>query len=181
MVNRLSPIKLVVLAVFIAPVALAAGINPGPQIPSVHGTTFSDSRVDLPEDLQGKVGILVVGFSTSSRDGVTDWGKKLAADYADSPTVTYYAMPMLASVPKMMRGMVQNRIKSSVSDRGKPHFLPLIDNEMSWRALAHYNKPDDAYILLVDGNGRVRWQSQGLPTEETYAALKQQVATLSPH
>jgi hypothetical protein len=181
MVHRLSPLRLIVLFLLFAPVAIASGSNLGPQIPSVHGTTFSDNKVDLPEDLQGKVGILVVGFSQSSRDGVTEWGKKLAVDYADSPNVMYYAMPVLASVPKMMRGMVQGRIKSSVSDRGRPHFLPLIDNEMSWRALAHYNRPDDAYILLVDGNGRVRWQSQGPPVEATYAELKQQVESLRQH
>jgi hypothetical protein len=180
MANRLSPLRLIALFLLVSPAALASGTNPGPQIPSVHGTTFSDNKVDLPEDLQGKVGILVVGFSTGSRDAVTDWGKKLAADYFDSPNVLYYEMPVLASVPKMMRGFVQGRIKSSVSDRGKPHFLPLIDNEMSWRALAHYNKPDDPYILLVDGNGRVRWQSQGPPTDATYATLKQQVDTLRP-
>jgi hypothetical protein len=173
-------LHLIALSLLIAPCALASSTSPGPQIPSVHGTTFANDKVDLPEDLQGKVGILVVGFSTDSRDAVTAWGKKLAADYFNSPNVLYYEMPMLASVPKMMRGFVQNRIKASVSDRGRPHFLPLIDNEMSWRALAHYNKPDDPYILLVDGNGRVRWQSQGPPTAETYIALKQQVETLRP-
>ena len=181
MLMPLKPLRLLVLSLYFTPFALASGSGAGPQIPSVHGTTLANNKVDLPEDLQGKVGILVVGFSTSSRDGVTDWGKKLAADYSDSPSVLFYEMPVLASVPKMMRSFVQGRIKSSVSDRGKPHFLPLLDNEMSWRALAHYNKPDDAYVLLVDGNGRVRWQSQGPPTDTTYVALKQQVETLRPH
>jgi len=181
MVYRLSPVRLIVVSLLFAPFALASGTNLGPQIPSVHGTTLADNKVDLPEDLQGKVGILVVGFSQNSRDAVTDWGKKLANDYLNSPNVLYYEMPVLASVPKMMRGFVQGRFKSSVPERGKPHFLPLTDNEMSWRALAHYNRPDDPYILLVDGNGRVRWQSQGPPTDATYVALKQQVESLSQH
>jgi len=161
------------------PQALAADANP--RIPSVHGTTFSDAQVDLPEDLHGKVGILVLGFSQGSRDAVTTWGKKLAADFYDSPTVAYYEMPCLASVPKFMRGFVAGRIKASVSDRGKPHFLPLTEDEASWRVLAHYTAPDDPYILLVDGAGTVRWQTHGSPTDATYAALQQQIAALRPH
>lgn len=151
------------------------------RIPSVHGTTFSDSRVDLPDALHGKAGILVLGFTQGSRDAVTTWGKKLAADYYDSPRVLFYEMPMLASVPRFLRGFVESRIKASVSDRGKPHFLPLTSDEARWRILTHYNTPDDPYILLVDDQGIVRWQIQGPPTEATYTTLKQQVDTLSPH
>jgi hypothetical protein len=159
----------------------ASASDTNPRIPAIHGTTFSDAKVDLPEDLRGKVGVLVLGFSQGSRDGVTVWGKRLAADYYDSPTVAYYEMPCLASVPKFMRGFVEGRIKASVSDRGRPHFLPLTEDEPSWRALAHYTAPDAAYILLVDGTGTVRWQTQGPPTDTTYAALQQQITALRPH
>jgi len=161
-------------------VSLAATPEGAPRIPPVHGTTFSDSRVDLPEALHGKVGILVLSFSQGSRDGVTVWGKKLAADFYDSPTVAYYEMPCLASVPKFMRGFVEGRIKASVSDRGRAHFLPILDDEPAWRTLVHYAAPDDAYILVVDGAGIVRWQTQGPPTDATYAALRRQVDTLRP-
>jgi len=151
-----------------------------PHIPSVHGTTFSDAKVDLPEALHGKVGILVVGFSQGSRDAVTTWGKKLATDYYDSTTVEYYEMPVLASVPRLLRGFVEGRIKASVSDRGRPHFLPLLDDEAAWRSLVHYNNPDDAYILLVDARGEILWQTEGPPTEATYALLKQRVEAIHP-
>ncbi len=148
------------------------------HIPALHGTTFSDTRVDLPDALHGKVGILVVGFSQGSREAVTVWGKKLAADYYDSPNVLYYEMPMLASVPKFMRGFVAGRIKSSVSDRGRPHFLPITDDEPQWRNLTHYNEPDDPYVLLVDGQGAILWQAHGSPTDAVYANLKREVENL---
>lgn len=161
--------------------ARASEPDGSPRIPPVHGTTFSNARVDLPEALNGKIGVLIVSFTQGSRDGVTSWGKKLAADYYDSPSVLYYEMPMLASVPKFMRSFVEGRIKASVSDRGKAHFLPLTEDEAEWRGLTHYSAPDDPYILLVDDHGTIRWQTQGPPTDSTYALLKQQIETLRPH
>jgi hypothetical protein len=158
----------------------ASAADPNPRIPTVHGATFSDAKVDLPADLQGKVGILVVGFSQGSRDAVTAWGKRLATDYYGSTTVLYYEMPMLASVPRLLRGFVEGRIKASVSDRGRAHFLPLTEDEPAWRALTHYSAPDDPYIMLVDGEGAIRWQTQGAPADSSYAALKQQVEGLRP-
>jgi hypothetical protein len=164
-----------------SPVAQAAVADANVRIPAVHGTTFSDAKVDLPEDLHGRMGILVLGFSQGSREAVTAWGKRLAVDYYDSPNVLYYEMPCLASVPKFMRGFVAGRIKASVSDRGRPHFLPLTDDEPSWRALARYSAPDDPYILLIDGAGTVRWQTHGPPSDATYTALQQQIAAIRPH
>ena len=175
-------------AMLISIMVLSASLSPaatipqnGDSIPSVHGTTFDDAKVDLPQALHGKVGIFVIGFSQDSREAVTTWGKKLAGDFYDSPTVAYYEMPVLASVPKLLRGFVEGRIKASVSDRGKPHFLPITENETAWRSLVHYSDPNLPYILVVDEHGNVRWQAQGPPTDATYATLKQQVDSLRPH
>jgi hypothetical protein len=48
------------------------------RIPEVHGTSLSNEPVNLPEALQGKVGVLVLGFSRDSREADSAWGKRLA-------------------------------------------------------------------------------------------------------
>ncbi len=153
-----------------------------PTIPSLTGTTFAGAAIHLPADLKGHSGILVLGFSQGSRDAVTVWGKRLATDYYTSPTVLYFELPVLASVPKLLRGLVEGRIRATVSDRGKTHFLPVTDDEAVWRAVAAYDaaKPDAPYVLLVDSEGRVRWRTSAPPTEATYAALQHELGLLHP-
>ncbi|MGI4829713.1 MAG: hypothetical protein ACRYFU_16185, partial [Janthinobacterium lividum] len=87
------------------------------HIPSSRGTLLSGQEVALPEALHGKVGVLVIGFSQASRGEVTDWGRKLGADYFDSPAVAFYELAMLAEVPRFLRGLVTRRIKDQVSER----------------------------------------------------------------
>jgi len=147
-----------------------------PTIPAVHATALSGDPVNLPEALQGKIGILILGFSEHSRDQVTPWGKRLATDYRTAPRVLYYEMPVLASVPHLLRPMVLHSLKSSVPERAQPRFVPVTEDERRWQALTHYTSSaaDDAYLLVV-------WRTQGPPTDTTYAALKQQIDTLSTH
>jgi hypothetical protein len=148
------------------------------KIPAVHATSFSGIAIDLPQALQGKVGVLVLGFSQDSRKAVEAWGKGLAAAYDGAPRVAYYEMPVLASVPRLMRGFVLSRIRAAVSDPARPHFLPVLQDEAQWRTLAHYQTPDDAYVLVVDEVGTLQWKVQGPPTEAAIAALEQHVAAL---
>ena len=141
-------------------------------IPSVSADTLAGEHVHLPADLRGKDGILVLGFGKDARTEVRDWGKRLAVDYFTSPTVLYYEMPVVAGVPRLLRGMVMKQIASEVSDRGKHHFVPITDNEPRWRTLAHVTDPNQAYILLVDAAGNVQWTTAGPLTDSAYQAVR---------
>ena len=85
----------------------------------------------------------------------------LAASYRDSREVMYYQMPVLESVPKLIRGMVVKSIKSSVPESEQPHFADASPMRRRGRTMARYTNADDAYVLVVDGEGRVRWQTSG--------------------
>ena len=150
------------------------------HIPDVHGTSLDGRTVDLPAQLRGRAAVLVLGFTKDARTPVRDWGRRLAADYAASPTISYFEMPVLASVPRHLRGFVLRQIAADVSDRGKPHFVAITADEPRWRALVHYNQPADAYVLLVDSNGVVRTTLSGPLTAAAYTALQRDIAALAP-
>ena len=156
----------------------ANGQAPSAHIPEVHANSFSNEAVNLPEGLKGKVGVLVLGFSRDSRDADSAWGKRLAADYREAPTVVYYEMPVLAAAPRMLRGMIVKSMKSSVPASEQARFVVILENEAGWKAVCHYERPDDPYLLVVDSQGSVVWQTQGAVTDAAYAALKQHVEAL---
>ena len=164
------------LALLVAEFAVAQSQNA--RIPRTHGTTFAGNEVTLPDDLRGRVGVLVIGFSKNSGDRCKGWGQRVAGSYGDSRDVSYYQMPVLEGVPKLIRGMVVKGIKSGVPGAEQPHFLPMFSDEAAWRKVAHYANADDAYVLVVDGEGRVRWQTSGTVSDAGFGALKEQVEML---
>jgi hypothetical protein len=147
-------------------------------IPKAHGTTLAGTTVVLPDALNGKVGVLVLGFSHGSQGLVAAWGKRLAADFGKSAGVAYYEMPMIGGAPRMIRGMILKSMGKSVPEAEQPHFLPLMEDDKPWRAVVHYSKADDAYVLLVTGDGTVLWQTEGDATDKAWGNLKPRLEKL---
>ncbi len=145
------------------------------RIPQTHGTTLANTPIALPDDLHGRVGVLVLGFSKSSGDVCKGWGQRLAESYRDSHEVAYYQMPILESAPKLIRGMVVKSIRSGVPEAEQQHFFPVFSDEAAWQKVTRYGNAEDAYVLVVDAQGIVRWQTSGKVTDAGFTALKQQV------
>lgn len=158
--------------------SLARAQPPVTAIPASHGTTLTGALVVLPDAVKGKIGVLVVGFTKDSKGPIEAWGKRLAADYPDASGVVYYEMPVLASTPALVRVTIEEQMKLSLSAAERAHFLPVTQNEAGWLAAAHYVKGDDAYVLLIGGDGVVRWQTQGPVTDANYVELKAKIAEM---
>ncbi len=167
------------LALFAIPVA-ARTTSDASRIPTVHATSLTGQQIDLPAQLQGRTAVLILGFTKESRIPTRDWGLRLATDYFASSTVSYFEMPVLAGVPRLLRGIVLKQIAAEVSDRGKPHFVPITADEPRWQALAHYSQPDAAYLLVVDSSGQVRDTFSGPLTDASYTRLQQAIHAASP-
>ncbi len=161
------------------PPAPVAEPNLAARIPEVSTLSFSGDLVNLPSMLVGgKVAILILGFTKGARTQATLWGRRLPTDYLYSTDVLYFEMPVLESIPRVLRGAVLRAIKADVSLRSQSHFAPLTNDEKRWRSLVHFREPNDAYVLLVDSSGLVQAQLQGAPTDATYQELKRRVDQL---
>ncbi|ADW70101.1 hypothetical protein [Granulicella tundricola] len=153
---------------------LAATFQAQTTIPQLHATTFAGDPVTLP----GPPAILILGFSQASRTQASDWGHRLAADPHRPPTVAYYELPVLESVPRLIRSWVLKRIRQSVSPNGQHHFAPILDHEQDWKRATAFDNPDSAYILVVDPSGTVRWHTAQPLTDQTYAEALRQAALI---
>ncbi len=66
--------------------------------------------------------------------------------------------------------------KSGVPDRERDHFVVVYHGEADLKRIVHFQKPDDAYVLLLDKKGEVRWTAGGPVTDTVFAGLKSHVA-----
>jgi hypothetical protein len=170
------------LAILVAPIVSAPTSQPQlASIPSAKGTALDGRSISLPQDLPGRASILILGFDRNSAGPTTAWEKPIRAQLASPPATTgfpaigYLDMPFLEDAPAFIRPLILHSIRNQVPAVLKPNFVPLTSGEAVWKQLTHFSTatPDAAYVLLVDRNGQVRWQTH----EPFTPALFQELST----
>lgn len=133
------------------------------QFPAIEGQNLREHRVKLPD---GKKDVVVIGFTHGSQNQTKAWSKRLTAEY---PT---YSIAVLEDVPRLVRGMATHGIKSGVPEDQRERFLLVYHGEKELKEAAGFSTPDDAYILMVDPSGAIKWKYHGPLTDAALEQLK---------
>jgi hypothetical protein len=144
--------------------------------PQIHGTAVSGRAHVLPDELKGRVAVLVLGFTRNSSLPAGAWAGKFKADFSRNPDVAVLQLPFLEEVPRMFRGMAKSGVEKSAG-QDRDTVIPIFESEATFKQLVHYAKPDDAYILVLDRTGAIRGVFSGQVATQ-YADARERVSHL---
>jgi predicted transcriptional regulator len=96
-----------------------------------------------------------------------------------TPEFPEYSVAVLQDVPRLVRGMAIGGIKSSVPQNQRERILLVFQGEKDLKVAAGFDRPDDAYLVLLDREGSIRWRFHGAFTEDSLQELRSQAATLT--
>lgn len=150
--------------------ALSAAQNSQVML-TIEGESLTGNKVSLPEAAKGKVAVLVFGFTKASKTATGAWADKLFADFDAQKGFALYQLPVLESVPGLIRGMVISSMKKGVRDNMRDHFVPILHGEAELKKLVSYKEPDDAYLVILDSVGNITEQKHGPFNDAVYAQL----------
>lgn len=165
--------KAFVIAIFIC--ALAAQ-EPFPHLTSEN---LNKKEISLPEAVHGKIALLAAGFSRNSGNSVGPWIKRFERDFGSDSRYTAYQAAVLEGVPRLIRGMVVGGIRKDIPADHAGRFLTVFHDEKQWRELVRFEQADDAYLVLLDPAGGIRWQHHGPFRESDYLALHDRAVALA--
>jgi hypothetical protein len=151
--------------------ALWCGAAFGQQagFPRIQGETLAGKKVELPGAFGGQV-VVVIGFTHGSQAQTKVWGQRLRGQGA-------WSVAVLQDVPRLVRGMVVHGIKSGIPKEGYDRFVSVYLGEKELKEAVGFEKPDDAYVMVVDETGAIRWRFHGPATD----AAVQEVQGMAPH
>ncbi len=145
------------------------------SLPKTEFETLAGSKLTLPAAAAGKTALLIVGFTHASGKPTGEWGKELAPDCRSHPRLVCYQIAVLQDAPRMFRGMIAGGIKRGIPKDQQDSFLILVHDEDTWKSLAGFANPDDAYLLLVDDRANIHWKTHGPPTAAALKSLREQL------
>ena len=152
--------------------ALFAAFAGAESLPRLEGETLSKKPIVLPDTVRGKIALLVVGFTKKGGQATGPWQKQFKSDFGADQRYAVYLVAVLEDVPRFIRGMITSGMRSNTPPAEQDNFLILVHGEEDLKHLVGYSTPDDAYLLLLDAKGEIRWRGHGLFKDEDYAALK---------
>ena len=146
------------------------------QIPKTAAESLAGQQMTLPESLKGHPSVVIVGFSKSSQDTVKEWDKRVRKELGDGFDV--YQVAVLEDAPSFVRGMIKHAMKGSTPADRQGHFLVVVKGEAELKKAAGYAAADEAYLLLLDADGEIRWRTHGSANDGVLRELGERVKDL---
>jgi len=161
-------------------VASIVAVAPGEALLRLEGQSLSGKPVVLPDDAHGKIALLVIGFSKKGGRATDAWGQRFKKDFGADQRYVVYPVAELEDAPRLLRGMITGSIRRGTPPAEQDRFLILFQSETELKRFVTFSAPDDAYLLLLDANGEVKWRGHGLFREEDYSGLRDAAKKLAP-
>jgi hypothetical protein len=143
------------------------------QFPRVEGENLLGKTIVLPDAAAGHAAVIVIGFTHGSQNPTKAWTSSVPQE------LPIYSIAVLEDAPRMVRGMAVHGMKGGVPEDKRDHFVVVYHNEKELKQATGFEHPDDAYVLLLDKDGAVRWRFHGPVTDAALQELESQASGLT--
>jgi hypothetical protein len=136
-------------------------LETGQPLPPLKGEFLTGRDATLPAAAQGKPALLLLGFTYKSRFAVEDYAKRFRADFPNEPRVAFFEIPMISGMAKMGKWFIDSGMRRGTPKADHERVITVYSGAGEWKKHVNYQAPDDAYLIVIDGAGRVAWQHHG--------------------
>lgn len=148
------------------------------EMPHITGQNLIDQPIDFPSVCAGSICVIAIGFTHASQSQVRAWTDRARSEAHKNPPLAIYSIAVLEDAPRFVRGMAVHGMKSGTPAADRSRFVVVYAGEKELKRITGFQKPEDAYILLLDSKGDIEWTTHGPVTDAALSDLTRQIAQL---
>lgn len=135
----------------------------GDRLPVLEGRFLSGRDAALPRASSGTVALVAMGFTYKSRFPVEAWGRWYRATIGARTDVTFFEVPMIGGLATLGRWFIDRGMRSGTPVELHDRVITVYKGTGDWKARLAYSadREDDAYLIVLDGDGIVQWIHHG--------------------
>ena len=135
----------------------------GDRFPVVKGRFLSGRDAELPRASSGKVALVAMGFTYKSRIPVEAWADWYRITIDSRTDVTFFEVPMIGGLATLGRWFIDRGMRSGTPVGLHDRVITVYNGTADWKTRLDYSaeRKDDAYLIVFDRNGIVRWLHHG--------------------
>ena len=85
---------------------------------------------------------------------------------------------MIGGFARLGKPFIDRGMRKGTPEEDHDNVVTVYGGTGPWKKAVGYKNADDAYLLLLDTEGKVRWMSSGLFEEERYTELAAEIRAL---
>ena len=134
----------------------------GERFPNVVGANLEGTPVRLPDQLEGRLNLLLVAFRQVQQADVDTWLPYTDALEARRPDVRAYELPVLAAAYRLARPFIDGGMRAAIPDPAvRRRTITLYLDKAAFRAALGVPGEDRIHVRLVDRTGATLWRTEG--------------------
>jgi hypothetical protein len=136
----------------------------GERMPELEGQTLTGRTAVLPQASAGKVTLVAMGFTYKSRFPVEAWADWYRTTIDPTTAVTFFEVPMIGGMATLGRWFINRGMRSGTPVELHDHVITVYRGTGDWKRRLSYSTSheDDAYLIVLDRQGVVRWLHHGV-------------------
>jgi len=148
-----------------------ARLSVGDRLPPLKGDLLSGKPGVLPDLAADQTTLITLGFTYQSRFQVEAWAEKFRSRFGTRADVTLFEVPMMGSAARLGRWFIDSGMRRNTPPELHSRVLTVYGGNDDWKARVGFSEQDDAYLVLIDRHGIVRWLAHGRVSEERLQEL----------
>lgn len=152
----------------------------GDPFPRLEGEFLSGRKAILPEASAGKTALVLMGFTYQSRFVVEAWAEPVRKALATRESATFFEVPVLGGMARLGKWFIDSGMRRGTPKALHENVITVWGGVDRWKALMHFSEAakDDAYLVLIGKDGKVRWLYRGPYSAEALDAMLAAMATV---
>ena len=151
----------------------------GKLLPALTGQYLTGRKAVLPEASSGRIALLALGFTYDSRFAVEAWTTRFRREFSTTKEITFYEVPMIGGMARLGRWFIDSGMRKGTPKELHENVITVYGGTDPWKQRLGFKKGNDAYLVLIDPDGIVRWTWSGQFDEARFAELANLVRKLA--
>ncbi|MEM7182258.1 MAG: hypothetical protein AAF518_15190 [Spirochaetota bacterium] len=130
--------------------------NPiGKKFPSVKGESLAKQEWSIPEDMQGKPVLLLLGYKQQSQFDIDRW--LIGIDMTKTKIKVFELPAVKGLIPQMIKPRINEGMRRGIPDELWAIVITIYGDGDTVQKFTGNEKPNNARVILLDQTGTIRY------------------------
>ena len=132
-------------------------------LPQLKGQFLTGRDAVLPQAASGHVALVAIGFTYQSRFPVEAWADWYRTAIGSRTDVMFFEVPIIGGLAKLGRWFIDRGMRNGTPPALHERVITVYGGTDDWKRRLSYSPQhgDDAYLVVLDREGVVRWLHHG--------------------